>query len=713
LFTGPVIPNSVTINPQERTVAFTALSLASLLASTDATDLFVRTLPPFVNYQISQSVNDLTYIVVGAVTPGGCDFVPGDTIRIYSTKSFQEATISQIDPIGSPVVGEYKLTFSQALQQAAYPGQLVKFAPQSRHQRNVNLQTLVNGLFNAAGLPNPDYKVQPLGNSADFFASAIGTTGLLGNALSITSLPRAAGAADPTLQTQAVVGTTQGVFSQNGSPGGTWTQQVSGIPLQPVDWRPQGSGKYLLYGPRRVFTQVSSTSANLTVYGYDYGPNTFGSGSQRLVYSLGWVRVTAGAGSGIQFVITLRIYVEKTSDAINWTYAGPDLYAPAAFAAATNPLNVIASLGAELDCQGQTFYFTEPYVGTAGDDLLFRISQVFYPTSTVTTNVIPGVRGQLFMPSQGNLYVFSLDTYQGNIPTYYYYTTFFVFTLQATTGIAADFVPSSLKRNDGNAGYYALTSSVTNGTKLLTFTSPYLDFSTLTDPIQLLAPGPQNSGFASDIAVIKDPARPAGTPWPMVALLGGQVFWLDFSFSSVIEYADLEGISCGDALAQLASLVNAVYYVDGTGATFFRTRNVNSLKPVGVPANLDDAGCVGLKASPVWSNNYLYVEVTNGNDSTITGVAGNPAYKNKPQALAISNIFVRTISFAKSLATAAYNYFANPIDAIELEHIEDARSFVVGNTFTATVNGGTKTFQITEVSRSILSFVVRMSGIKL
>lgn len=733
-FDGFVLPNTVQFDQQERSFQFGAVGIAKRLALTSAEGLFHRT--GVTGWVLaadtgSTGYDEIAFRISNPALPQTCPFATGDIIHVLSpvTNEFgwqtgvleDDYTISGVAPVGSAPFASWSISVTTPFKQQYKAGATVTL--KTVYQRNVPLRTAVTGLFNAAGLTAPTdmtYSVIPI-NGDTMLASAPVLDGLDGTPVGVAPLDTNS---NPTFRKTPIVGGTKGTYTQANAPLGSWTLGNAAITTAPADSSMQyptghmelNQGK-MLYGPRVTRQRTGITSggtggshtATYYVYAYSVNPLTR--------YSFEIASADEGTTTPA-WSWTLR--KETSADGYNW--GGASVLASASGTTDSTFIEYIAggkTFG--LTRSGRYLYFCEPYnSGGAGSALVFRISMWDTIGAALTTGVA-NRKGIPYVTQRDiSLVVFALDSIESNSPAAYSYEIQPGGAL-AATGLSAvplpdDFQPHTLKWNAGDESYYGLAASRARGVRLYNFGNSNLTFQ-WQDPVQLAAPSPSIGDV--DLCVLWIGTPNGGVPFPMYALFGDVLWWVDTAWTSIIPYLDLSGMTCADALAQLATLVDGYYYVDGTGAAWFRTRSNAASQSVANPSGinsdvLDDGGCLSLKTQPIWVKCYRYVSVTNENDDTVTGSAGSTDFANdQTLSLQLTNRYVSTLSFAHALAGTIFGYLGDGVRVVELQHTDDGRRYYMGYTFRATVDGVQRQFQIIQTRRNPVSGLIDLVGIEL
>jgi len=716
-FSGYILPNTVQIDDIERWVSFTAVGLAAKLAATSAeTSALKRTVNAGwrVYAAPTPSYNAVIEIDNSAGARASCEIVSGDTVTLTTAGGATEDVLVQwVAPVGAASPYATFQIGVLRLEQSFAVGTPVTLA--TPYVRNVSLKYAVDQLYVAAGLSATTastYLVAPISGSSEPFASVPSHVGLVGAPLAIAPNPSNIFGFDGT---RAICGTSNAVYVQEDPPLGDWTYTAGdpvGANARPVDWSPQGSGKYILYGPRFEVDVYAADTLEYRFYGYDYRPVNRPATAYRYVLA---ITVDNLAELSATFSWTAQLRRERSTDLYTWVAdAGP--WGATSGGTTTNLHDELEeTCGIDVSVSQGVVYWTTP-TGASGTTN-YRLSSFVIASSTVTASVVAGRRGKVFCPEYDVVGVFQRDTIRGNAPTAFFYqpTAAGGATLLSSSPIDAGFVGETIRRNLGDGYWYALSSSVGGGVQLLSFTSSQLATRTGWVPVQILAPN--SPGNSVGLAVIRSLSW-VGGPFPMMVIAGNQLWWISFEFAGIIPYCDVEGLSCAEALAQLATLVDAFFYVDRLGTTWFRSRNVSSAKTIGTgrtitSARIDDSECLSLRRAGIWYKTVRHVTVTNEDDETITGSAGDPDFIGNEMAITITNRFVYPQSFALALAEHLYAYLGRALRAVDIEHVDDARNYSVGNGFDVLLGGVLTRFQVIEGTHRLSASTVRVQGIEM
>lgn len=724
-FDGFVLPNTVQFDPQEQSFSFTACGIAKLLDLTDASTLFQRTVTGWTLAAApSQGGLSIEVIKAGATS---CDFVAGDVVALNAAGNQSEAKVLSVTP-SQAATDRWFLLMATALPQTFLAGTAVTLV--TVYERNVSLQTAVDTLFTTAGLNTPAFSVTFAPSGTVPFATGMSSVGRGGRPIGVSLIgPRGNNTTErvPYLVTEA------GQYSQASAPGGSWSS-VDATTSRPIDPTPYNQNtNYILYGDRYTvqYDVPAVGSATYSFYAYNYQPNTIPVNCTR--WRL-YVTCDNVANTATTWNFRVRLDFEKsTTGKPPWNVGVTNVHDTGVLNTSTNLheyLSVSAfaptSFGIDLDPLWSTVLFTGITVpGGAGTAAQFDMST--YSGAGLVLAAWSPYRGMPVVTSPGYFAWVTLDSLDGGVPRYQMFTTnntgtpaFSGSTLTMPVGLA----PWTLKQNLGDGYYYALTVDQSGPTmgevRLLKFTGPSLVAVAGWEP-PLILPALSAERDADMMCIGFN--RAGGSLLPMIASCGGGLWWIDTTFSQVIPYLDLTDLSCSAALAQLATLVDGYYYVDGTGATYFRTRSANSTQTIAVPgapsapqnsAVIDDDGLVSLRTQPIWFKSYRFVEVTNENDSTITGSAGLVAFRtSEGNNLTVKNRYVETVSFALAIANHLYSYLGTQLAFVDIVHEDDGRRFNLGFTFTATLDGVSKTFQIVQSQKNLAAGTVQIQGVQL
>ncbi len=718
-FAGYILPNTVQIDDTERWVSFTAIGLAGKLSTTSA-EIDALQRPVGQGWTVNSAVGDLPTAVVTITHPGGprssCEFVAGDILSFaVGGGDADEATVQGIAPVGNSSPYTYWTLIVSDMEQLYPAGTVIDLV--TPWKRNIAVKTVVDALYTAAGLPptvnGTTYRVSQISGALAPFASVPNYDGLTGAPL---GLGPHADLVPSLRRLWPVVGTESGTFRQLNPPLDPWTLEEmapQGAASYPVDWSAQGDGSYMLYGPRHTETPVGPDGIKHVFWAYDY---TATAGGPWRRWGLSLILDNVAGELGPTFPWSYEILSEISYDRSTWTTLG----GPYAYAAGTTETQITGEV--YQTCGAEVFagfvVFTAPKVGVTG--------QIEYSTSVFDIGSLTPVldaytyRGPVAAITSSVMGVFSVDALRGNVPAAYLFTRTgggSGFTYTTSVPIPAGMAPLTLKFNQGDGYYYALSATEAEGVRLLSFADANLGERVGWVAPSLFPPSPLYVASTLDLCVVRPPDYVSGA-YPMFGLFGNQVWWIALSYAGILQYADMEGLSCGDALAQLATLVDAFFYVDRNGTSWFKSRSLASGQTIatGRPiasTRIDDSGCLSLRRSGVWYKACRYVTVVNENDDTIVGTAGDPAFVGNELALEIANRFVYPQSFAIALAQHLFAYLGGAITAVDVEHLDDGRDYSIGNSFTASVGGSVMTLQIIDTTHRPAAATVRVQGIEI
>jgi len=728
LFYGFVLPNTLQFDDAERWASFTAVGMAGKLARTSAdSDPFLKRIvqTTWRVHEAGGSGSQGTIIIYNTFGPQSqCEIESGDTITVETPGGRKDdITVLGIAPTTDTAPFAYFELTVEGMTQAYEPGSVVTLI--TPYVRNISIKHLIDRLFihsGLAGTSTSTFLASPLSGATAPFATppnmqGVAGLGSLGVAPWVNPIISSERPGDHPL-----CGTMLGVWQQLAPPTGDWTfYDHIDKALTPVDWRPYGSGKWLQYGLRYKRTLVRSGAPDPFVSGaiYSFWCYDYFSTFAPATYTR-WrldVEVDNFDRSSLVYNWTTNLYKETSTDGWQWTTVGGPYGTKTGATAADLHYEVPLSCGIDmLRVLGVAtrIYFTEP--DDTVDPCQWYVSEMT-TAGSVTRNVGPAgysVRGNVFTFTPGVLGIFRRDTERTDIPMLFTLENpGFGLALSTTAPIPADLQPWTLKYNEGDTYYYALSASRENGVKLLSFVGTGLAVRSGWTPPQLLAPS--NSLGRIDMCVIN--GMP-GTTYPMLAIFGNQLWWISRSASGWIEYADLEGLSCGEAIAQLVTLLDAYAYVDRDMVSWVKSRSTASPRTIATGTSatstrIDDAGCISFRRSSVYYKSYRFVRVVNERDEAIFGEAGDTSFRDTEQALELSSRFVSTSSFAVGLAENMLSYLGRPLVSVDVEHELDERRYEIGRTFTASINGVVKSFQLIEATPRPLAGTVRVLGLEL
>jgi hypothetical protein len=759
-FWGFVNPATLVFNQVEGSFGFSVLGLGRYLATTAANSLFLRTGPPNNYYDgkwsLTQPASPLSNVirVVGVGSPPLCDFMTGDTIQLTGLATWvagtkpsgtdQFSVLSVVpDPAGS---NWFDLYLSGLPSNVVAAGTIVLLL--TLYQRNLSLKSVVTQLFQAAGFSSvgSNFQVGALPNLGQMFLTPVNQSGITGSVQGV--------APAPLLNVPIGVGTASGVFiAQDVSNGFT---KVSGLPgnVPPDDVTNFAavisSGTLYMGGAQRSITRSGTFrngNLNWTVilYAYDYWSYIQTNQATRYRLTVTW------SGDQPTPPYNYTTLLEKQVGAIGngfsgWgtattIWSGEASTTSSRFGAGTG-FYIENLLGLAVDPRTGNVFFTDfTNGGTVGGPITMNLSTVT-AGGVLTRNIASGVNGPIVVMCPTSAYtflqIFQVDGFLGQggqILTYVPGNG--SATLQGQTPIPPWTVGTTLRFNGGDGFYYALAVDPTQGIIVLKFQIQANGTLAPQTP-QTLGTDLISSAFGGcQLMVMQN--QGAGT-WPMVANLGGTLYYLGFQGSGLIAYADMGGapqpvsgtsapqvsssaLSVGDALAELAVYAAAVFYLDQTGSKWtFRTRSIPSGVPIGPNDQIDHIGTMtGLTTQPVFAQWIGYVSVQNENDDSIFGdtsdVAGSSAFANaidQSLALNLQSRFVNTSTLAKAIAHSLYNYLGAQKRWIEVIVYRDGVTvYEVGRTFHCNVDGVNRMFQIMETQVAVFGIQVKLTAMEL
>lgn len=694
IFTGFVLPTSLQIDARERWCGFTAIGKAGLLARTSAdTDTFKRVILDDWTVVSAHGNSWRAIVTIQRAAPQSvCEFLSDDVIGLdMGGGTTAEVKVITVTPTGdTPPYASFALSV-EGLEAPPPVGAAVSLL--TPYFRNIRLQLAVQALFAAAGLAAPqggNYNVIPISLALSPFATRPTLAGLSGYPQSV--IPNVFAAP----RTYPVIGTTSGTYIQYDPPLGNWTQApdyLQGRSSAPIDWTDDNLSAtmdFWLSGPR--FEQIESGSDYVYIF-WHYWITT--NAAAPPYYRFGLAVTISQEPNPVtgEWTFGTEVYKEQTSDGYTW---GGRITQTVASGTGSTVVNLHNEIGQTVGC-----YSTG--IRTSSGKLLIThpdgSSATLYTAATVSLAGLTGyaavgtMRGK---PRRDG--IFAVDTFRDQTPTLFRFgvneSGTPIFT--TTCGLPLGFQPNTLTYNDGDGFWYALAVSVERGVELVSYTSSRLDPRSGYIPTQIEASGTVASSF--DLTCVRTQSPPSGA-WPMVALVGGNVWWIAYSFSGLIPYLDTSGLSCADVLAQLGVTVDAFFFVDAGLQTHFRSRSAYSSRTIATGTSaasdrIDDAGCYLFRRAAIWYKTVKYVTVENETDDTITGSAGLESFRDTEQSLDNASRFVTTTSFAQALAQNTLGYLGRKLALLDVEHELDGRRYEVGRTFTAVLDGTVKTFQI-------------------
>lgn len=746
VFYGSVLPETIQLNTARKRFSFTAVDNDAWLASTGAGNIFRRNSSGW-QVSIGQTIPGQLVITKPSVI---CDILPGDEVQIGNAAF--KVTVSDVQPATDVGAQNWRLYWVDDSLQYWPAGTLVAMVDQPA--RNLPLKTVVDGLLEHAGRAQTTvdtYAVQLLSQLNNPFRSGLNLDGLFGQ--SPTGLvPNG---------TTLVCSTSSGSYQQFQPPTGQWIGLDPGPKDSPVDFTNRFS-----YSTTQVPWQIYGALAQegITFAGpmggyeshyYCYKPTTnapsFVNPAQRAKLTVTWLLAAAPP-----YTWSTSVDYERSFDGESWNFVSTAYAASGTtstdlrpymnqsyrqssgglFGSGFNQATPGQCFGIDMDEFNNYCAFIEIYnTGAAGSALGFRLSSVnFLSTGTTPDVLVSGVRGAVVMTLgglQGILYLFFLDSLDGNIPhlrTYDYSPVFINPVSQRQShAFPAGFLPYSLKLNRGFSTFASsgLAYSDATGLDFYLFANRDLTLTALSNIVVNVSPPPLVPLSAyygtggSQLAVVPDATIPqnSGVMWPCAILSPIGPLWFSFKWSEVLDVVDLAGLSCGDALAQLATLVNGIYYPDplsNWSRTWFRTRNSLGAQ-VGTGANILDYAeslADSVEVKPSWIQTALYVRVTNDKDETIFGEAGDPAYRGTPQGMELSNRFCTSKPLAGAVAQFILAYFEVKKRTVSVPLFDDGRAYYVGNRCNVAAAGGAQ-FQIVEVGRDLFSSIVKVTALEL
>lgn len=720
VFSGFILPTTLQIDDAERWATFTAVGTGAKLARWSAENSsLVRLVDPW--YIVSSAGNAwrASLVIQRAFPQYLCEFLTDDVVAVdLGGGNSAEVKVVSTAPIGTSMPAQTWTLIVEGMDQPFAAGAAVTLV--TTFVRNITLQNMVNALFFAAGLTPPvgsNYGVSPISGASAQFASKPNLTGLAGLPLTLSAT------VDPDAFELPVVGTTFGTYVQTNPPLGSWIQDgnyLQGVASNPVDWTDGtantlfSSMNRLLYGQREEgYPQslVDPDSAQVYIkWRYWITSSVMTPPFIRFGIAITVSNPNATLGD---FAFMVDLYRETSNDGFAWTRTHT-VSVPGG--STTTNLHSEVWATCDIDVTGtrssqSRVIFTYPVGGDPCDYAVGHASVT--DLSGLATEVLTGARGQF---QSGCL--FETDGLRGSQPVarpYLVNESGVPVTWQTPIPIPRGFAAHTFTMNRGDNYWYALAGTETGGVILLSFASNRCAPRPGWNPPQIEPPG---TPLYSSLDLVAVRAYTYSGPWPMIAKVGTNLWWIAYSFAGVIPYADIEGLSCGEALAQLATIVDGTFFVNPLDESHFLSRSITNGKTIAtgtasVSTRIDDAGCITIRRASVFFKSYRYAKVINERDDTIVGEAGDKNFVGTEQALEISNRFVTTVSMARALAEHVLSYLGRALQALEVVHELDGRNYSIGRSCTAVRAGVFRTYQIIESTPRPIEGTVRVLALEL
>ncbi len=727
IFFGFILPNTVQFDPIEGWFTFTAIGIGRFLATTDATNLFKRSALGW-TLAADGSPRDTALQIQATGNPDDIGIVPGDQIQLGTNdqnEKFQVIRVTPSDGQTVPPITSWEIGLNDQLVKGYATGVPVSLL--TPYQRNVPMHDLVNALFTASGIGAPFYAVDALPDVGRLFLSPVSTSGINAPVLGITP---STDYVNPLLSGQRIwLQTAGGLYEQSSPPDGAWSLLDASVFAPGVD--PTNYGVNLqLFGEKRTrgraAPRISGGNWTMKFYGYDLSVTASPFHRYVLTVSVNADQLTPNG----PYPFTIKLDEQFSTDKVTWG-GTVNVWAGETDSTVT-PLQLFyASFGIDVDPATGVCFFIDFTVGGVTDDPgTFALSS--YSSGTgIQRAIVADQRGDVQVTSATGtaggtkIAVFFVDGQRGEPATVYSYTVdgAGLTTLYASASVSPYIVGSSIKFNDNDGRFYALMSDPLNGVFLEswadeTFTAdPAYPPQYLGPPVPIQHYGGIPQTFRGDLIVWKQTPGPgAGVPFPMYELTAGSVpFFISNRFSGLITYANLDGLSCADALQQLSIIVDAFFYLDNSTTSYFRSRSIASGIPIGIDDQVETGGLLlPVRTQPVWSKGVLFVRVENPDDPTIFGEAGDAQYAATDSLnLTVSSRFISGLSFARAIAQNLLDYLGRQLRAIDIQHVDDGRNWSLGNTCHMNLDGANRELQIFEVSRPLFGKTVRVQAVEL
>lgn len=741
VFSGFISPETVQLDPRRRTFAFGCVGLGGLLARTDASTIERRTATPYTGLVLSTAVGtlfpELTVCLGSSVTPIPASSIvidAGDVISLTTAERRNDYTVKYVIPNGTaPPYNTFTVGIDPLTTDAYTADTAIELL--TNGTRNRKISDLVDNLFDSAGLNKPHdaggtYAVNLLAGASAPFASPVSLTGLSGHVLGICGS-----------QDTSIVGpgkelwcsTSDGTYRLSSPPGGSWVK-VRDFAGEVRDWEPAGSGYFVVYGRRRIDSPrpaVGNTQPDATRYSYFAYDLVNLNGSP--LTARRWELRFEFWGSAPNFAFTVGLYEQTSTDAVTWS-AGTLKWDGGQSTLSEDPIPYIKArcFGVDYLPIGDVVYMT--HCGNTIDAMTFTFA-AYDVTYDAYFEVESNRRGIVTAgPNPVQVNVWTLDSLQNNTDVGVHVYSVYragpsnaIFTnVEAFRPMPSDIEPDSIRRN--KTQYFGLTCSTANGVWLLTFLDTTFNTNAAYPPVQLALQGDtslENTWGANRVTltVVYDVTTPAAKNFPMYALWGTSLHYINTDYSGVVPYVDYEAMTCADALAHLSLLVNGLFTYDAQENAVFRSRDALSGKTIAQPfgsAVLDDTLCTDVQQQPIWYKTCLYIRIENSKDPTIFGEAGDLGRRDSPFAVVMQNPFITSISHAAALAKQVFDYMgsgaggagtARPFQ--DVTHFEDGRDYRNGNTYECVgPDGSTRwNFQLVQITRPIHGTQIKVSGV--
>lgn len=720
-----VVPNTLQFDTVTKAFQFSIVGIAHLLATTGAETIAAlnRTAASLAaalatggywptKWQLQQDVtpyiNDIQVTTTAGFSTKVCDFQGGDQISLGGNETF---TVTGVTSDGANPPVYWTLHLNAVPQNKYTASSQIPVTLLTPYVRNISLQKLVAALFTAAGLPFQwNFSSAPLPFLTEPFASPVDPTGLPAGA--VTGISPVSFAAIP----QPLAAGTPGQVYQTTGPTAGFTP-LAARAGPPVD--PTNSGTTYVYtGQRWKLTHAGNPrfGLNTTITLYAYDPAQYGGTQNRYVLTLTCNADTAAAPYTFTTQLAWQSYTVGTD-----AWSAPVTLWAGINDTTSTPLDAndfLNGFGICVDTTG-TIFFTDAFVASSGSPISFQLSS-YQPTGatpatgTLTRARVATKNGQMTLLAPGVVGVFQTDGILGAPPNAFIYTVTGpgVMTLAATQPCSPYLIASSIKINRGDGRYYGLVSDPVTGVTLMRWLNSLLtpDTSWVPDVLFKAPSGPGTSALGSFRVDLVSPASAApGTgAYPIFILLGGTIYYVSTAGSGVVSYADMTGLSVSDALSQLTVLNAGIFYLMPTEFWVFRSRNTPVPgDTIGTDDQLEHSKAIIALSSQNVNNLWVgYVSVTNENDNTIFGQAGDVAYSSAKSAntasapsssLELQCRFVPSSSFAAALALSLYGYLGAQKRVVSATVQRDGvLIYDVGRTFHLLVDGVNRQFQITQ-----------------
>lgn len=136
-------------------------------------------------------------------------------------------------------------------------------------------------------------------------------------------------------------------------------------------------------------------------------------------------------------------------------------------------------------------------------------------------------------------------------------------------------------------------------------------------------------------------------------------------YAGTVAYADFDGKSAAEALRDLATITNALFFIDDSSQAHFIARDLydpGSVTPLDADSSADDRRDMSRIDDKVWEETVSYVEVSGGGFSAVGGLANFAA-----SGLSVDSALIPNEAFAQALADAFYAFYGRLRSFVEMD----------------------------------------------